>query len=96
MQIIDKVRRAAIVDGDEVESTSSGDAYSLAAFMEALQEEAASSAAFFGDAGLVLQEEAPAPAAPVVPWTERAAADVLAELRKARAEINWAAFTLAA
>lgn len=33
-QIIAKVKRAAVVDGDEVESTSSSDAYSLAAFME--------------------------------------------------------------
>lgn len=95
-QIIEKVRRAAIVDGDEVESTSSGDAYSLAAFMEALQEEASASAAYFGDAGLVLQEEAPKPAAPAVPWVERAAADIIAELRRPGAEINWAAFTLAA
>ena len=33
-QVIAKVKRAAVVDGDEVESTSSNDAYSLAAFME--------------------------------------------------------------
>lgn len=42
VQVIDKVRRAAVVDGDEV--SSSEDAFTVAAFLEALKEEAALSA----------------------------------------------------
>ena len=45
--VIDKVRRASIIDGDDVESSAS--AFSVEAFMAALEEERAHNAAFFGD-----------------------------------------------
>lgn len=45
--VIDKVRRAAVIDGDEVESKAS--VFSVESFMAALEEERAHNAAFFGD-----------------------------------------------
>ncbi len=46
--VIDKVRRASIVDGEDV-AGDAGDAFSLEAFLAALEEEKAANAAFFGD-----------------------------------------------
>ena len=59
---------------------------------QALHEEASASAAFFGDAGLVLQEASDS--AEPVDWTSRPAADVIAEMRRPGSDINWATFTL--
>jgi hypothetical protein len=97
--VIAKVRRAAVVDGDEVEAGGAGGddaeaAFSMESFLEALREEAATSAAYYGDAGLVM-EEAPAEEGGAVDWTARPAADVLTELRKPGSELNWATFTIA-
>lgn len=47
--VIDKVKRAAVVDGDEV-STADG-VFSMESFMAALKEEAKANAAVFGDSG---------------------------------------------
>ena len=53
--VIDKVRRATPVDGSEVHAGGAPeDAYSMDAFLAALAEEAAASAATFGDSGLVI------------------------------------------
>jgi hypothetical protein len=46
--IIDKVKRAAVVDGGSADSDE--DPFSLEEFMKALREEAAANAEFFGDA----------------------------------------------
>jgi len=87
VQVIDKVRRAAVVDGDEV--SSSEDPFSVSAFLEALKEEAAASAGYFGDAGLVMEAGGGGGAGDVagVP-----AGDVIAEMHRAGSEINWAVF----
>jgi hypothetical protein len=89
-----------VVDGDEVEAGGGGGqsdaeaAFSMESFLEALREEAATSAAYYGDAGLVMEEAPPEEGGPV-DWTARPAAEVLAELRKPGAELNWATFTVA-
>ena len=80
--IIDKVRRAAVVDGDDVHAAE--DPFSVDKFMEALAEEAAASAPFFGDKGLQLTGGAGA----------KSAATLLAELRTAGAATNWVSFTI--
>jgi hypothetical protein len=78
--VIDKVKRAAVVDGDEVHSE---DPYSMENFMKALQEEAAASASFFGDSGLQVSG-----------GSTKTAAEVLYDLRHTDHGTNWAAFTV--
>lgn len=78
--VIDKVKRAAVVDGDDVKSAE--DPYSVENFMKALQEEAAASAAFFGDSGLQLG------------GTTKSAETLLKELRTHGSSTNWVAFTV--
>ena len=48
--VIDKVRKATVVDGDDTESKTA-DPFSVESFMEALAEEQAANAEFFGDSG---------------------------------------------
>lgn len=83
--IIDKVRRATAVDGDEV-STADGDPFSVDKFMEALKEEAAASGDFFGDSGLVVGEGSSA--------TTKSAETLIKELHTAGHATNWVAFTV--
>lgn len=81
--IIDKVKRAAVVDGDDVGTKAGGeDPYSVENFMKALQEEAAANAAFFGDSGLVMG------------GVSKSADMIVKELRSPGATTNWALFTV--
>lgn len=82
------MRRAAVVDGDEV--SSSEDPFSVSAFLEALKEEAAASAGYFGDEGLVLQAGGAGGGAVDVAGVP--AGDVIAEMHRPGSEINWAVF----
>jgi hypothetical protein len=84
--VIDKVRRATAVDGAEV-AAGSEDAYSMEAFLASLKEEAAASAATFGDAGLVVAGGGAG--------ATRTASETIAELRAGgKGAINWALFTV--
>lgn len=78
--VIDKVKRAAVVDGDDVHSAE--DPYSVENFMKALEEEAAASASFFGDSGLQ------------VGGSTKSAETLLRELRTHGHSTNWVAFTV--
>jgi hypothetical protein len=80
--IIDKVRRATAVDGDDVKSAE-GDPYSVENFMKALAEEAAASGSFFGDSGLVMGEGG----------GSKSAEQLIKELHTAGSSTNWVAFT---
>jgi len=80
--IIDKVRRATAVDGDDVKSAE-GDPYSVENFMKALAEEAAASGSFFGDSGLVVGEGG----------GSKTAEQLIKELHTAGSSTNWVAFT---
>lgn len=86
--VIDKVKRAAVVDGDEVSHQE--DAFSVTAFLEALKEEAAASAGFFGDSGLVMAGASAGGGA--VDVSGVAAGDVITEMHRPGSEINWAVF----
>lgn len=79
--IIDKVKRAAVVDGDA--SSSAEDPYSVENFMKALREEAAANAAFFGDSGLSVEGGGHA-----------SADELLRRLRTPGSNTNWVAFTV--
>lgn len=50
-RVLEKVRRAAHIDGDGTDSARGANTFSAATFEEALAEEVAASAAFFGDQG---------------------------------------------
>jgi hypothetical protein len=80
--VIDKVKRSTVVDGEDVHSAE--EAYSVENFMNALKEEAAANAAFFGDA----EGGGDAGAA------GRAPGDLISEIRAGGA-VNWALFTVA-
>lgn len=82
--IIDKVKRATAVDGDDVKSVE-GDPYSVEAFMKALEEEAAASGSFFGDSGLVMGGAG---------GTKKSAEELIKELHSATSSTNWVAFTV--
>jgi len=84
--IIDKVRRATRVDGDD---DVSSDPYSVESFMAALKEEASASAAFFGDAGLVVSGGDGAAGAET-----RTAEELVTSLRKPGSSTTWVAFTV--
>lgn len=80
--VIDKVRRATPVDGSEVHAGGAPeDAYSMDAFLAALAEEAAASAATFGDSGLVIAGGGDA---------HKSAAATIADIRGGSAT-NWGA-----
>lgn len=81
--IIDKVKRATAVDGDDVKTTE-GDPYSVEAFMKALEEEAAASGAFFGDSGLVVGGGG----------SKKTAEELIKELHSTSSSTNWVAFTV--
>lgn len=81
--VIAKVKKAAVVDGDEV-SAAHDDPFSVENFLKALEEEAAASAAFFGDKGLQLSAGGGV----------RTVAEVLAELHSPTGKSNWATFTV--
>ena len=83
--VIDKVRRATPVDGSEVHAGGAPeDAYSMDAFLAALAEEAARSAATFGDSGLVIAGGG---------GGARSAAAIIADIRGGGAT-NWGLFTV--
>lgn len=89
--IIDKIKRATVIDGDGADA-SSRDEISVESFMKALEEEAKASAAFFGDSGDVLNAGAGASSGAVTKSVE----EILKELRSTGASTNWAVFTVAA
>jgi hypothetical protein len=77
--VVDKVRAAAAIDGDEVGAES---AYSVEAFMAGLREEAKLSSKFFGDDGVSGGGD----------LAGRAPADVVSDLHKGG--MNWALFAV--
>lgn len=86
--VIDKVKRATVVDGDDIHSEE--DAFTVSAFLEALKEEAAASAGFFGDAGLVME----GPGSGAVDVSGVSAAEILTEMHRPGSEVNWAVFSV--
>jgi hypothetical protein len=83
--IIDKVRRAAVIDGDGTDSARGNNVFSADAFEEALAEEVAASSEFFGDSGAAAEGGD-------ADLAEREPTAVAADVTSGR--YNWASFGL--
>jgi hypothetical protein len=86
--VIARVRAIAVVDGKDVQSIA--EAYSEAAFMKALAEEAEAAGEYFKDGELGGGEEAPFGSPDVLPSAEECVEAIKGE------RLNWALWSLAA
>jgi Cofilin/tropomyosin-type actin-binding protein len=104
--VIEKVRRTAVIDGDEVQSKAKGasdtahtNEITVESFMQSLKEEASSSAAFFGDTGNLeelqraVEEGDEAIEEGPKAYARKSPQEVAKELLSTEESISWALFT---